>query len=483
MSNTDSLVAVKASDYNLSEEKEKEALAIISPYTQKMITMQDEFTAIINGPKDYANAEAAANLRISIKKNVRLPISKEIDKFSLEARNLTKFYSAVKKECESNCKGKEAQLKEIEDYVEKQKEEEQNRLQEERSAEIISLGGIPNGGLGVLDETTYNLVISGLKAENKKKEEEAKVKAERDALEQTWIKKLSPIAEYVTGDVDYSTLIQETFDIIYERALEGKKQAEAIARAEHIKEVRVGEMSQLLQFIDPAVDYAILTDDEYTMFKGEALKAKKEKEEERAKLDAIAKDRQEKLSKIDCVLPFDECRDMSEEAWLTLYNKLQKVKQDIAIRCQDAMDFLLNNGFTAIEAGMSATDYSHFIGFNHFNGLESDKELETFKTVVLATKDRELKLIQERKQAEKQARELQDARELEEKRKAAAALEAEEKRKAAAAPDVEKLKVFAQMLLEIEFPVVSDTNCMKLLKDSKGLLAKINKYILDNLKQ
>ena len=476
-----SLVAVKASDYNLSEEKEKEALAVISPYTEKLITMQDEYAAIINGPKDYANAEAAANLRISIKKNVRLPISKEIDKFSLETRNLTKFYSAVKKECESNCKDKEAELKEIEDYVEKQKEEEQNRLQQERSSEIMSLGGIPNGGLGILDETTYNLVIIGLKAEAKKKEEEAKVKAERDALEQSWMKKLGPIAEYVTGEVDYSTLIQETFDIIYERALEGKKQAEEIARAEHIANIRTAEMSQLLPFVDPAINYTSLTDDEYTMFKGEALKAKKEKEEKRAKLDAIAKDRQEKLSKIDCVLPFDECRDMSEDAWLALYNKLcgeykalQKAKQDIAIRCQDAMDFLLNNEFTVKGEGLTAKDYTHFIGFNNFNNLQSDKELEAFKTDVLYTKDRELKLIEERKEIEKQAKQIQEEKDKKVK-------ELEEKRKAAAAPDVEKVKVFAQMLLDIEIPSVTDATCVKLLKDSKGLLAKINKHILDNL--
>lgn len=110
-----------------------------------------------------------------------------------------------------------------------------------------------------------------------------------------------------------------------------------------------------------------------------------------------------------------ELESLKEQA--SQHNELQVQKLE---RKEDAIKFLLRNGYIKDGFGVQAKSYHHFIGENFFNSLTSDEELEDFKHQVLQTKaaeeakaEKEAKAEAQRKAEEERQRKEREAREAE----------------------------------------------------------------------
>ena len=67
----------------------------------------------------------------------------------------------------------------------------------------------------------------------------------------------------------------------------------------------------------------------------------------------------------------------------------------------DAINFLMDEGFGISDHGMTLDECDYFIGENHYNSLDTNEELEVFKTMVIDHKVAVEKKSAETKEFEK----------------------------------------------------------------------------------
>jgi len=106
------------------------------------------------------------------------------------------------------------------------------------------------------------------------------------------------------------------------------------------------------------------------------------------------------------------------EAKLTGLNKEKKAQDDfeasetlrkqteMEAREKDALEFLLSEGFKEVNAGVRHSVVDYFIGRNLYSGLESNTELQSFKIQHSLKVE---KLIQEKADDDRKAKDAQDA--------------------------------------------------------------------------
>ena len=304
----------------------------------------------------------------------------------------------------------EEELMEIEKYQEKLDQKIKDELRDTRTNELLqfNIESIPSG-LGDMDQSVYDIFLSGIKATNEaKKEAERKAEEERVAQEEkeklyttrkTELFKYKAfcnitLLELDTLEMDYWTIL----DNAKEAKKEHDEQQKLIKHKQDLYTQRKELMLPLSQFC--MIDQLTLdmTNEEWDKFSSdaEAKKADHDQKQEEIRLE------NERLKK--------EREELEA-----------KVIEDKKIRKSKAIQFLESCGFKSNEHGMNATKYPHFIGENHYSDISTDNELSLFEKDVLKTKAIEeqklqhLKEDEERKKKEEEAQRIRD-KELEQER-------------------------------------------------------------------
>ena len=189
---------------------------------------------------------------------------------------------------------------------------------------------------------------------------------------------------------------------------------------EKLAQLQKERVAELSKYVDGADERELsgMDEDVWLAFLETKKKAHEDrlKQAEEERLERERKEREEKEENERIRLENEKLKKEREEK--EKEHSIKKLK-----RKGLAIDFLIDNDFQIVDNGVQANGYHHFIGSLHYSNLESDNELELFKSDVLKTKkieedkiENERILKKEREEREKAEKELK-RKEFEERKK------------------------------------------------------------------
>lgn len=298
-------------------------------------------------------------------------------------------------------------------------------------------------------------------------ERKAKLKLQRED-------ELRVYAQYVPFGIDLANMTDEDYQKVFsgaklqfEAAIEAKERAEkertereAAIKLHNERKNTIILFWSFLTDSQKALDFSTISENEFSMILENSKSQKADYDRKQIEIKAenerlkAEKERKEKRNSelnpyITFIRDYDAILNLNdadyEKEFLSIVEEakqhLAEVGRQMEIRMNLAISFLKEVGFKLVEHGYSAIRYQHFIGENHYNQLESDRELEEFKSSVLKTRELELQKIKNAKlEKELQAKKDAEAKALAEKERAERAEKAAQ-RKLAKAPDKDKMQL------------------------------------------
>jgi len=277
-------------EFGLEETKAKDISNAFQPMLSKMVELENEYNAIINQEVTEENVDEFKALRlkyVSVRKGTE-KIHKEWKRFYLLGG---RFVDGWKNAQLLAGESKEKMLKKKEEHFINLEQEKRNALLSQRKSELMELGmdemQIP-GGLGVMEESMFEMVKNGYKVQmeqaeaQRKKEaeaaEEQRLRDERDVVRRDLIAE-NDVLKYIVK-IDYL----EWEDDVFAEAMRGwlEMKANELIKERKRKERR-DKLANLWNFIPEDFDINC-DDDEYELVKSRAIIAKVEKEKEEERL-------------------------------------------------------------------------------------------------------------------------------------------------------------------------------------------------------
>lgn len=173
------IVKLDPQEYGLEESRAKEIAAQFQPMLDKMKELEDQYNEVLKLPEDDPEtAKKAKRVRLEYVK-VRTGTEKIHKKQKAFFLAGGRFVDGWKNTQKFASQGIEEKLKEIETYHERKEAERKERLRQERWEKLSNYMEEEPNGLGNMEESVFENLLSGAKTAH-----EQKVEAERKAEEE-----------------------------------------------------------------------------------------------------------------------------------------------------------------------------------------------------------------------------------------------------------------------------------------------------------
>jgi len=442
------LVVLKMDQYGLQESKAKDIKNLYLPMINKLEELEDEFNIIVSQDINDETAKRAKDL-LKITSKIRISADNKRIEAKAEFLRANKAIQGAYNTLEYVVKSKEETLRNIVKFKERQEQERQDKIKDERVDQLAEYGmtDIEDLMLGSMAQKNFDIILKGAKSDKEADEaadkEAAKLK-EKEAIFTGRKEQLLPLSSFcIIPDLTIESSENE-FKLMLSSAKDKKKKYDEkqkklkaendklkkeADRKDKIHEERSKIMSGLWahipgQYASVSLNYAALSDTHFEEMVAAGSKAKDVAE----KADKDAKDKADKRQEL-INARFVEMRPL--------------------LRFTPAM--------TADEVGdMPNKEYAAMI-------LKSRKSMEK------ANKESKERDEAEKKRIAKEASDKKAAKEKE-----------EQERLAALAPDKDKIKAYLDKVGEIEAPEITDPIAKEVLAD---IFKKKANYIKWSLKE
>lgn len=354
----------------------------IAEYAQKAIDLITQYTDYLNIKAVDHNDSTAIQLaadRKKLVKNERTSSEKWFDaKRSLVQEDMKVFSDQdkallkIKQWYVEEAKAVEAHLDDQIKIKEKYEAEQKQKLIDKRLAILeLLVDDVSVYNVGEMTEASFEALTFGIKAqkeaaEKARKEEEARIEREKE-LDRVFNERRFQLQKY--------SVIPNSSDKILSLN----------------RETTRVEFDELVNGLDKLL----------TAYNNAAEIARKEMEAVKAEAERVRKEQEAAAEKLR-----------------------QEQQENRKIRYGKARTMLLDNFFLPEDHGFSHTTLPFFVGYNHFNSLDSDAELEQFKSHVetqVARLKAEADALKAKQEAEEQTRKIREEQERLEKEKLAKA--------------------------------------------------------------
>jgi len=390
------LVIVNPDEKEIFGIKETQAVSLMTGldiFIEERKPLIKQYKEIIDLEVTEENVHLFRELRLKVGKNRTAGTDQWVKDGKGVPLKMCQFYDSVKKRENGINKPMEERLLAKEKHFETLEKEKAEKLQKDRSAELFTHGiadeDMPED-LGSMKEGSYNLLLNGVKAGKKDKEEAARL----DALVLTRQKEIVQYNEFIPqefqadtlrsmSDLDYSEFIAKLVEI---KALDDKQKKEK-QRIEKAYTDRILEVTELKEFTTEKfqiTDLKVMGENEYATFLNNLKEAKEAKEKEAEKL---------RLKNI------------------TLQDEAEKLKKLNIERNEELKDYraTMPTKYAAVSVGeLSFKDWRNMLD-ECISAKETQDKIDAEQKAIQDKKDKEFTAIQNRIKAQEKEKEQEEA--------------------------------------------------------------------------